>query len=325
MKGGNYFGKAVVQAPVARKTHAFVSNTHGNTPMAVTHIVLDGPSPEIMKMPLQEACIFTVSARGGYGRDLYLEDRISPIDTPVPEGSFSFFDMRQRGRLRPTSMAEDVQFFFPIESINAIADENGRPGMDALGLSAGQVVADPTLQRLANALMPSFRRPAEASRMFIDHIMLAAATHVAISYGGLEARGRHSRGGLAPWQERRAMEILASDLSGSVPLAEIARVCGFSARHFSRAFSQSTGFAPHQWLLRLRIERSKDMLKSSYVALAEIARLCGFSDQSHYTRIFSQQIGLSPGAWRRRHFVGTPAEARRLDADKSSSASRADA
>jgi AraC family transcriptional regulator len=306
MRNASYFGKAVVQAPVARRTHAFVSNTSEKTAMAVTHIILDDASPEIMKLPVQNACIFTVSIDGGYERDLYLEDRISPIDTPVPQGSFSFFDMRQHARLRPTSKAEDVQFFFPLESINAVAEESGRPKMDQLSLQAGQVVADHTLHQLAIALMPSFREPAAASRIFIDHLMLAAATHVATNYAGVQVKASHSRGGLAPWQERRAMEILASDLSGSTPLEEIAKMCGFSARHFSRAFSQSTGLAPHQWILRRRIERSRDLLKSSTLTLLEIASSCGFADQSHFTRIFSQHLGQSPGAWRRQHFAGKP-------------------
>ena len=58
-------------------------------------------------------------------------------------------------------------------------------------------------------------------------------------------RGR-LRGGLAPWQERRAKEILSANLDGDVPLKDVARECRLSVSHFSRAFRRTVGVAPHQ-------------------------------------------------------------------------------
>lgn len=315
MKGGTYFGEAVIQAPVARQTHAFVARGSAKTPMAATHIVLDGALPELRTLPRQEACILTVSMHGGFERDLYLEDRTNPIDTPVQEGSFSFFDMRHHARLRPTSKADDVQFFLPWETINAVAEESGRPRMDHLRLDAGQVVDDPIMKRLADTLMPSFLRPQEASWLFIDQIMLAIATHVATTYGGAKQAFRPSRGGLAPWQERRAVELLADDISRTVSLEDLAESCGFSARHFARAFKQSTGLAPHQWLLERRIECARQLLRSSSLSLADIAGQCGFSGQSHFTRTFAQHTGATPGEWRRHYFSGDPSRLRTMEGD----------
>jgi AraC-like DNA-binding protein len=75
--------------------------------------------------------------------------------------------------------------------------------------------------------------------------------------------------------------------------------CGLSVGHFARAFRQSTGLAPHAWLLRTRVERAKIMLRRPGASLALIAQACGFADQSHFTRVFSRQVGVSPAAWRR--------------------------
>jgi AraC-like DNA-binding protein len=130
---------------------------------------------------------------------------------------------------------------------------------------------------------------------------LALGAHVAQTYGGMQAYSRPVQGGLALWQEKRSKDMLANDLTGATPLAEIAQACGLSISHFSRAFRRSTGLAPHAWLLQSRVEAAKTMLRQREKAsLSVIALACGFADQSHFTRVFTRRVGLSPGAWRRR-------------------------
>jgi AraC family transcriptional regulator len=107
------------------------------------------------------------------------------------------------------------------------------------------------------------------------------------------------RGGLAPWQERRAREVLLANIKRGVPLKEVARECGLSAGYFSHAFRRTLGVAPHKWLTEQRVELSKEKLRDDGLSLSDVAAECGFSDQSHLTRIFRQAVGVSPGAWRR--------------------------
>jgi AraC-like DNA-binding protein len=106
------------------------------------------------------------------------------------------------------------------------------------------------------------------------------------------------QGGLAPWQERRAKEMLAADLADATRLAEVAAACGLSSDHFSRAFRRSTGLPPHAWLLQARVERAMTLLTQRRQPLSEIALACGFVDQSHFTRVFAGRVGATPGAWR---------------------------
>jgi len=103
----------------------------------------------------------------------------------------------------------------------------------------------------------------------------------------------------ASWQERRAKEVIEANLDGEAPLAELARECGLSASHFSRAFRQTTGTSPHRWLLHRRVENAKRLLLERQSSLSEVALTCGFVDQSHFTRVFTKFSGAGPGAWRR--------------------------
>jgi AraC family transcriptional regulator len=159
--------------------------------------------------------------------------------------------------------------------------------------------ADPVIRDLSNAILPVFDEPALADTLFLDHIASAICTHVAVRYGQVAPEREIAGGGLAPYQLRRAQEMMASRCDGDISLADIAAACGLSRGHFARAFKRSVGFTPYQWLLRHRVERARDILRNTATPIAEIAVMCGFADQSHLTRIFSRHVGDSPGAWRR--------------------------
>lgn len=110
--------------------------------------------------------------------------------------------------------------------------------------------------------------------------------------------------GLAPWQADRALRLLLSDIAADLPIRELARLCGLSRSHFSKAFKCSMGSPPHRWLVRQRVGRALDMLERSNEPISVIAASCGFADQSHFTRVFRAATGSSPAAWRRRRKAG---------------------
>jgi AraC-like DNA-binding protein len=113
------------------------------------------------------------------------------------------------------------------------------------------------MRHIGAVLLEALSRPGEANQLFIDHMMLAFTAHIAQAYGGLQSIAGSARGGLAPWQVKRACERLDSDLGGTLSLQLIAAEFGLSVGHFSRAFRISTGLQPHQWLLRQRVNAAK--------------------------------------------------------------------
>ena len=180
-----------------------------------------------------------------------------------------------------------------------MADQANVPRVSELRYKPGVGVCDDTIKHIGLLLLSALRTPDRISRLFTDHVTLALAAHAAQTYGGMQTISRPLKGGLAPWQEKRSKEMLAGDLTGATPLHEIAAACGLSVSHFSRAFHKSTGLAPHAWLLQVRVEAAKAMLRSGDASLSTIALACGFADQSHFARVFTHRVGLSPGAWRK--------------------------
>lgn len=105
-------------------------------------------------------------------------------------------------------------------------------------------------------------------------------------------------GGLSPRQLRQTCDFIAEHLGDDIRLDDLAALTELTAKHFARAFKQSTGLPPHQYLILQRIEAAKRHLIGSKMSLANIALACGFADQSHFTATFRSAVGASPGAWR---------------------------
>jgi len=224
--------------------------------------------------------------------------RAAPV-TSLVTGQTTLYDLKRDPRFKINKAIHGVYFYFPRAALDALADESQAPRIGELHYRPGVGVHDVLMQALVGSLLPAFENPERVSRFFIAHVVMAVGIHVAKTYGGMKPLGGPVRGGLAPWQERRATEFLAANLDGNVSLNDIARECGLSISHFSRAFRQSTGMAPHRWLIHRRVDAAKALLRKGRLSLSDVALRCGFADQSHLTRTFSGLVGSSPGNWRR--------------------------
>lgn len=161
------------------------------------------------------------------------------------------------------------------------------------------LASDPVVRHLRPCLQTAHARPSESCSNCLDHLESVPQVYLRQTHNIIPLSLPVTRSGLAPWQLRRAKEMMCSRLQQGVPLAELARAVNLSPGHFVRAFKQSTGQPPHRWLVEQRIEKAKQLLVNTSLSLAEIALACGFSDQSHFGRVFSRATHTSPGAWRR--------------------------
>ena len=221
------------------------------------------------------------------------------LSRPLGVGTIHINDMRQEWRADIRSPFHVVNFYIPQAALDELCNEQGAPRIDELRcpMSLGHV--DNVFRNLVFALLPALDKPDELNRLFAEHASRTVTAHLARTYGSIQLRFQRGRGGLAPWQERRAKELLIANLSGNLSLSELAHASRLSPSHFSQAFRQTVGAPPHQWLLSQRIERAKQLLLNTDQALCEIALATGFADQSHFTRVFSERIKVSPAAWRR--------------------------
>jgi AraC-like DNA-binding protein len=306
MSESGAYGKQLADRLHSESFRLIVSRTLRKGVVGLTEIRSEHPMHAVSDpIPREDAFLVALQLRDFPDHQYWEDGRQAPVFS-LRAGSTTIYDLKRSPAFLMDKPFHSVHFYFSRNILNGIADDANAPRIGDLRYDPGKGIEDPIMRALTSSLYPALERPEHANRMFVDHVMLAVGNHVAQAYGGLEVAARAMRGGLTPWQERRAKEIIDANLEGEISLAELAKECGLSASHFSRAFKQTTGIAPHQWLLHRRVENAKQLLRSRQSSLSEIALACGFADQSHFTRVFAKLSGTSPAAWRRRFRRDSP-------------------
>jgi AraC family transcriptional regulator len=104
---------------------------------------------------------------------------------------------------------------------------------------------------------------------------------------------------LSTWQVRCLRGYIAAHLHTSIRTADLARVAQVGPFRLKRAFKESFGCTPHQYVIRRRVERAQRLISMTDDSLAQIATECGFVGHSHLSHLFYRIVGEGPGAWRR--------------------------
>jgi AraC family transcriptional regulator len=213
------------------------------------------------------------------------------------EGAVSVINLMEPCQYTFEGPFHAVQYYVPRTALDAFAREHGAAPVSTLKWDRNQ--RDPILSTLSSVLLNAVEKDQTTNRLFVDQIGLSLLAHFAQTYGGMRPCKRDSGGGLAPWQERRAKEIMRARYASQLTIADVAAACRLTPSHFARSFRRSTGVAPHDFLSQLRIDEAKRLMLNTKLPLSDISLICGFGDQSYFTRVFSRRLGASPGAWRK--------------------------
>lgn len=97
---------------------------------------------------------------------------------------------------------------------------------------------------------------------------------------------------------KRIIEFLQEKYNEDYSLEDMARLANLSPYHFIRVFKAQTGKTPYEFLLDIKIENAKELLRFANRNITEICFLCGFKNPSHFAAIFKRRVGVSPSEYR---------------------------
>jgi AraC-like DNA-binding protein len=98
----------------------------------------------------------------------------------------------------------------------------------------------------------------------------------------------------------RARDLLRDCLAEPVTLADCAAEAELSPWHLLRAFRETFGETPREFLTRLRIERAKHLLTVTGRSVTDVCLDVGFSSLGTFSTLFKRHVGHSPAEYRRR-------------------------
>ena len=159
------------------------------------------------------------------------------------------------------------------------------------------------IRHIALSLLSELQEANVVGRLYADSLAIALAMQLIRHYSSLKDV-QIGHGGMAPQRLRKAIgridQHLDGEEEGRVGLRLVAKEVGMSYSHFSRAFKQSLGMSPTNYIAARRIERAKRLMQETDFPISEIALRSGFSSQSHFTTSFRRLAGVTPRSFRRK-------------------------
>ena len=98
---------------------------------------------------------------------------------------------------------------------------------------------------------------------------------------------------------RRSVAYLNEHYAENVSVDQLARLSHYSAAQFRKLFQKLMRMSPSAYVIQVRINAAKTLLKTTDRLISDIAAETGFCDHSHFIKTFRATTGLTPNEFRR--------------------------
>jgi hypothetical protein len=196
------------------KAPSLVIRPAAKPPVAITRLVSDIGLPERTEgIPAERAFVVSVhlTPASVQGCEIWVDDRYASI-VNWPAGGVGIYDLESNPRTRNRGPVDWVHYHVPRATLDAFTDDVEASRIETLESMHGTV--DPVLHQLTQVILPSLNAPQAFSELFLDYFRLLFCAHVAQKYGPSFDTSPRPRGGLAPWQKRRVIELFREHLDG---------------------------------------------------------------------------------------------------------------
>lgn len=96
-----------------------------------------------------------------------------------------------------------------------------------------------------------------------------------------------------------AVNYMQAHYAENLGLEQLAEQVHLSKYHFLRLFKDAMQTTPHQYLLMLRVNEAKKLLRTTNENLTSVCVRTGFADEGHFCRTFKRITGQTPYQYRR--------------------------
>ena len=219
---------------------------------------------------------------------------------PVSEGQAIAFDLSEGsgGVMHATSSrtgsvllvmgdtaedAEERAYAFAASLVRELE----RVGSSDIRVGIGEIVDNP------EDILKSFK-----SARHIRHILVDRAEEKATILGTREMGDVSEDAGTPEVISEAKLYMSQHFTDPNLMLQDVAKAVGMSNSRFSTVFSQQTGQTFTEYLIYLRLNKAKEMLKTTTIKSSNIARESGYNDSHYFSYIFKKNVGMTPSEYR---------------------------
>lgn len=155
---------------------------------------------------------------------------------------------------------------------------------------------DPKVAQIVHWLADEVQNGAPGGKLYADSLANVLGLHLLRNHNITTPVTTLGGNRLSQEQVKRAVEYMGNHLAYDISLEDLAQSVNVSASHLGRLFKETIGMPPHQYLIKLRVERAHQLLQGGRHAISDVALQVGFTDQSHLHRHFKRIYGVTPKA-----------------------------
>ena len=96
-----------------------------------------------------------------------------------------------------------------------------------------------------------------------------------------------------------AIRFIREHACEGLRLKDFLRTASLSRRALERRMRKLLGRSPKDEIIRVQLERAKQLLTGTNLSAAAIAEKCGFSQPRYFNQVFHRKVGVPPGEYRR--------------------------
>ena len=209
---------------------------------------------------------------------------------PKPVGVMACYDVRAQQLL---DVCRDIDVAVPED-------------VAVIGVDNDELLCDLSTPPLTSVIPNTFRTGYEAAAL-LDRLLAGAPVtpepHL-IPPLGIEVRESTDVLAMEDREVAAAVRFIREHACDGINVGDVLKAVTLSRRVLESRFRSRLGRTPHEEIVRLKLERVKQLLAETDLSIAAVAERAGFEHAEYLSAAFKQLVGCSPSTYRRRHRTG---------------------
>lgn len=258
----------------------------------------DGPTPCIKDYAI--GCVYSGHAKGYCTLDgtIKLKREIHPGSAFIFE-KYASVNWCWKPASSDISPIKFVNVFLPVEIINRICASTLDCDASTVEIPGNIAFDDPFIIQMLMALKTEADNTSATGKLLMDTIAQLLSIRLLNKYSVIKPSLPKISSSFSRGQAARIVEYINENLAQDISLESLSALTSYSSYHFAHMFKQTFGMAPHQYLVKCRIEKAQLLLKQTDMKIARIALEIGYESQSHFTSLFRRVVGTTPNSYRK--------------------------
>lgn len=97
----------------------------------------------------------------------------------------------------------------------------------------------------------------------------------------------------------RIQHYIEQHYEEKLSVSELSRISHMSPSGLGRAFQREFNTTVMKYILKIRLEKAKLLLRRENIAITDISHRCGLGSSAYFTQIFKKELGVTPTEYRK--------------------------